>query len=53
MEHNFNERDLNYMAEHPNAKANDIGGRLPYHLQYIRSGKPVVKPEGENENRTD
>lgn len=46
---NFYPGDLHYMEKHPDEKANEIGSHVPYRLQYIRDGKPVVKPEGENE----
>lgn len=45
---NFYPGDLQYMQEHPDERANEIGSCLPYHLQYIRDGKPVVKPEGKD-----
>ena len=41
----YNERDLAWMSEHPNAKANAIGSRPPYHLQYLREGGVDIKPE--------
>lgn len=43
--HIYNERDLAWMAEHPNNKAKEIGSRTPYHLQYVRDGKANIKPE--------
>lgn len=46
---NLSEIDLDSMQNNPNARANEIGSHVPYHLQYIRDGKPVVKPEGDNE----
>ena len=42
---NLSEIDLDSMQNNPNERANDIGSHVPYHLQYIRDGKPVVKPE--------
>lgn len=42
--------DLDRMQNNPSKSANDIGSRLPYHLQYIRDGKPNIKPkEGKHE----
>lgn len=42
---NFYPSELHNMEFQPNEKANDIGSRLPYHLQYVRDGKVNVKPE--------
>ena len=42
---NFDRRTIDYMAEHPAERANMIGHKLPYHLQYLKDGKPVVEPE--------
>lgn len=42
--------DLDRMQNNPNEAANDIGSRLPYHLQYLRDGKVNVKPEVKNES---
>lgn len=41
----YSDTDLQYIEEYPNERANDIGSRLPYHLQYLRDGKVNVKPE--------
>lgn len=41
--------DLHRMQNNPSETANDIGSRLPYHLQYIRDGKVNVKPEVKDE----
>lgn len=45
---NFNRMTIDYMAEHPNEKANEIGKEVPYHLRYKKDGKPVVEPGKEN-----
>lgn len=42
--------DLDRMQNNPSKSANDIGSQLPYHLQYIRDGKPIVKPEVKDES---
>lgn len=42
---NFYPEELAGMVNYPNKRANEIGNRLPYHLQYLRDGKPNVKPE--------
>lgn len=42
--------DLDMMQNNPSKSANDIGSHLPYHLQYIRDGKPIVKPEVKDES---
>lgn len=47
---NFYPGDLHYMEEHPDERVNEIGSCLPYHLQYIRDGKPIVKPEVKDES---
>ena len=41
----FSEPDLAAMQEHPNERANIIGRRVPYHLQYLREGGVNIKPE--------
>ena len=50
----FSEPDMAYMQEHPNERANIIGRRVPYHLQYLQNGGVDVKPreEKEDENST-
>ena len=50
---NFRASELNYMEDHPNARAIGIGKNVPYHLQYIRDGKPNIKPEKENKVNLD
>lgn len=47
---NLSIMDLDKMQNHPDERANDIGSRLPYHLQYLRDGKVNVKPEVKNES---
>ena len=42
--------DLDSMQNNPSEKANEIGSRLPYHLQYVRDGKANVKPEVKDES---
>ena len=42
---NFDRRTIDYMTEHPAERANMIGRELPYHLQYVRDGKPVIEPK--------
>ena len=42
---NFDRRTIDYMAEHPTEKAVMASKEIPYHLRYIRDGKPVVEPE--------
>lgn len=37
--------DLHQMESKPSEYANEIGKRVPYHLQYIRDGKVNIKPE--------
>lgn len=50
---NLSSIDLDRMQNNPSEKANDIGSRVPYHLQYIRDGKPIVKPEVKDESKRD
>jgi hypothetical protein len=45
--------DLDRMQNFPCHKANEIGKRVPYYLQYIRDGKVNVKPEVKNESERD
>lgn len=45
--------DLDRMQNFPCHKANEIGKRVPYYLQYIRDGKVNVKPEVKNADRND
>lgn len=42
---NLSLMNLDKMENYPNERANDIGSRLPYHLQYVRDEKVNVKPE--------
>lgn len=42
---NLSVSELHNMVEHPNSRANAIGKRPVYHLQYIRDGKPSIKPK--------
>lgn len=49
----FTDRELINMQENHSASADVIGRRVPYHLQYLRDGKPNVKPEERNEDRSD
>ena len=42
--------DLDKMQNNPCQKANEIGRRVPYYLQYIRDGKVNVKPEVKDEH---
>lgn len=37
--------DADEMVRFPNKNANEIGRRAPYYLQYIRDGKPHIKPK--------
>ena len=47
---NFSASDIHYMANHPSEKANGIGKTEPYHLKYLKEGKPNIKPkEGKHE----
>ena len=48
---NFYDNELKAMAENPSKKANEIGKRPPYYLQYLREGKPNIKPGGNNNGR--
>lgn len=41
----FTDRELINMQESHSASADDVGSRVPYHLQYLRDGKVNVKPE--------
>lgn len=43
--HNFTQSDFDQMLSDPSESANEIGRRVPYHLQYLRDGKVNVKPE--------
>ena len=45
---NFYDSELKAMEENPSKKANEIGKRTPYFLQYLREGKPNIKPRKEN-----
>ena len=42
---NYTDADLDYLQNNPSQQADDIGSRMPYHLQYVRDGKVNVKPE--------
>ena len=53
MTQNLHEGTLDDMVKHPSQRANEIGAKLPYHLQYIRDGKPNIKPEKENKVNLD
>lgn len=44
---NFYSSELSNMEKHPAEKAKETGRRPPYHLQYIREGKPNIKPKNE------
>lgn len=47
---NFYSSALEEMIKHQSNMAKVIGRRVPYHLQYVRDGKPNIKPkEDENE----
>ena len=41
----FTDRELINMQENHSESADVIGRRVPYHLQYLRDGKPNVKQE--------
>ena len=41
----YSDIDLQHIVEHPNVKANEIGSRPPYHIQYLRDGGVDIKPE--------
>ena len=41
----FTKRELSKKQENHSESADIIGRRVPYHLQYMRDGKPNVKPE--------
>ena len=41
----FSEPDLAIMQNNPSERANIIGRRVPYHLQYLRDGGVDIKPE--------
>lgn len=43
--HNFTQSDFDQMLSDPSESANEIGKRVPYHLQYLRDGKVNFKPE--------
>ena len=43
--HSFTQSDFDQMLSDPSESANEIGRRVPYHLQYLRDGKVNVKPE--------
>ena len=50
--YNFRNGELFNMVEHPNERANEIG-RIPvYHLQYIKDGKPNIKPKESKHEKT-
>lgn len=38
-----------YMIKFVSPRTKEIARQIPYHLQYIREGKPNIKPEVENE----
>lgn len=46
---NFHAEELSYMENHPSERITETAKQVPYHLKYIQAGKPIVKPEGENE----
>lgn len=50
---NFFVTDLDYMESHPNKRANVIGRKVPYHLQYVRDGNVNVKPKEEDRTLED
>lgn len=41
----FSTIDMDWLENHPSERANEIGKRKPYHLQYVKDGKVNVKPE--------
>ena len=41
----FTDAELSNMQENHSESADIIGRRVPYHLQYLRDGKPNVRPE--------
>jgi hypothetical protein len=45
---NFFDGELQYMAEHPNKRAMEIGRREPYYLTYLKKGLPNPKPKEAN-----
>ena len=47
----YDDNELKAMAENPSRKANEIGKRPPYYLQYLREGKPNIKPGGNKDGR--
>lgn len=46
----FSEPDLAIMQKNPSERANIIGRRVPYHLQYLRNGGVDIKPREEKED---
>ena len=46
----FSEPDLANMQDKPNERANEIGKRKPYHLQYLREGGVNIKPREEKKD---
>lgn len=48
---NLSGMDLDRMQNYPNQKANAIGRKLPYHLQYAKEGKPGIKPGVKDEQQ--
>lgn len=45
---NLSNSELQNMENIPNVKAIRIGRTLPYHLQYVKEGKPNAKPKTNN-----
>ena len=48
--YNISNSDAAYMVKHPNKKANEIGQRVPYYLQYRREQKTKQEQEAEQKN---
>lgn len=47
---NFYSNKLHQMEEHPADSAMVIGRKEPYYLQYLKEGKPNVKPKNNVRN---
>lgn len=48
----YTEQELAAMQNNPSERANIIGRRVPYHLQYLREGGVDIKPREEKEDES-
>ena len=49
---NLSSVDIDKMAKYPSERANEIGRRPLYHMQYIKDGKPNIKPKEDKDEKS-